>query len=249
MEQIRTLGALEMELVRSFASAIGVSLSDEAVARLLRHANSMLEWNERAGLTTITEPAEVATKHIADSLACLLAVDRTAWSRWSVIDIGTGQGYPGLALHAVLSPARMTLVESSMRKSEFLAHVVRECGYENITVATARAEDLARQPQHRGAYDVALARAVAELATLVEICLPFLCLGGMLLAPKSREVADEIRQAQGALRLLGGVVEQTVEYSLPGIEQPRSIVVVRKTKESPDRYPRRAGIPAKRPLR
>lgn len=243
------LGPAEIAVVRQFAGSIGVVVAPDAEQVLLAHAGAMLEWIDRANLSAIRQPRDVAIKHIADSLACLLAVDRAAWPRSRVIDIGTGAGYPGLPLRIVEPPDELVLLEATIRKAQFLSHFLGSAGLDRVTVIADRAERLARLPDHRESYDVAVARAVAELAVLVEMALPLLKVGGVLIAPKSAGLADELRLATGALRELAGEVERTIEYRLPEVDEVRTLVVVRKLARSSDRYPRRDGIPAKRPLR
>jgi 16S rRNA (guanine527-N7)-methyltransferase len=238
----------DIELIRQFAASIDVELTPEAEARLVAHALAMLEWNARANLTAIRAPRDIAVKHIADSIACLKALDRVELARSRVIDVGSGAGYPGIPLRIVAAPASMVLLEATARKTEFLSHFVAESGLDRVIVLTDRAETLARLPDHRESYDVVLARAVAEIAVLIELALPLLRIGGLLVAYKSRDLEEEMRLAAMALRELAGEVVRIVSYELPEVAEPRALVVVQKLGPTPTRYPRRPGIPAKRPL-
>jgi 16S rRNA (guanine527-N7)-methyltransferase len=164
-----------------------------------------------------------------------------------VIDVGTGAGFPGLALKIAYPEMHLTLVESIGKKADFCAEVVKVLGLENVQVITARAEELGRHQEYREQYDWALARAVAPMAILAEYLLPFVRIGGKMLAQKGKEGELEAEKANEAFTTLGGELEQVIPVSLPGVEA-RTLIVVAKTRGTPDRYPRRVGIPTKRPL-
>ena len=164
-----------------------------------------------------------------------------------LIDIGTGAGFPGIPLKIALPDLRLTLLETTGKKVEFLKHMIEQLHLKDTIAIQARAEDLGRDPLHREQYDVAVARAVAKLATLAEYTLPFVRIGGVFIAQKGVDVDEEMRQAERALRVLGGRVRETVSVELPGLE-PRHLIVVEKIAATPASFPRRAGIPERLPL-
>lgn len=234
-------------LAREARHLLGLDLSPSQLVAFQRYHDELLAWNERAGLTTMTGHEEVQVQHFLDSLTCLLAWPEPAPG--SAVDIGAGAGFPGLPLRIVRPDLRLTLVESSRKKAEFLRHVAGALELDGVTVLAARAEDVGRDPAHREGYHVALARAVADLRVLVEYALPLLRVGGVFIAQKTAAAAPvEIESAGHALEVHGGVVRDVVEVSLPGLREPRALIVVAKVTPTPDRYPRRAGMPAQRPL-
>jgi len=243
-----------MELLRGEAQRLlGLDLSPAQLAAFRRYRDELLAWNERAGLTTIVDDEGVQIQHFLDSLTCLLAWPGN-WAngqigKFTVVDIGAGAGFPGLPLRLVCPDLRLTLVESVRKKADFLRHLVSVLGLSDVTVLAARVEDIGRDPTHRERYDVALARAVAELAVLVEYALPLLRVGGILIAQKTRATAGkEVEAAARALSVLGGQVELVVEVALPGLREPRALVTVGKVAPTEARYPRRVGVPTRRPL-
>jgi 16S rRNA (guanine527-N7)-methyltransferase len=164
-----------------------------------------------------------------------------------LIDIGTGAGFPGIPLKIILSDLRLTLLEATGKKVEFLKHIIARLPLRDVTAIQARAEDLAHKIDHREQYDVAVARAVANLATLAEYALPFVRVGGLFIAQKGVDIDDELKQAKRALKELGGRVREIVPVQLPGLEQ-RHLIVIEKINATPNKYPRRAGIPERKPL-
>ncbi len=243
-----------MELLsRQARRLLGLELTPAQLAAFQRYRDELLAWNERAGLTTIVDDEGVQIQHFLDSLSCLLAWpgESANWpiGKSTVVDIGAGAGFPGLPLRIVCPNLRLTLVESTRKKADFLRHVVGVLGLEDVTVLPVRAEDIGRDPAHRAQYDVALARAVADLRVLAEYALPLLRVGGVLIAQKTLAAAPAEAAAAGpALGVLGGAIQRVVEVNLPGLREPRALVVVGKAAPTPDKYPRRAGVPAKRPL-
>ncbi|MBU0494821.1 MAG: 16S rRNA (guanine(527)-N(7))-methyltransferase RsmG [Chloroflexi bacterium] len=231
---------------------LDLDLSPAQLAAFRRYADELRAWNARAGLTAITDDEAVQVQHFLDSLTCLLvwpAQSTNLLPPQSAIDIGTGAGFPGLPLRIVRPDLRLTLVESVHKKADFLRHVAGVLGLDGVTVLAARAEDVSRDPAHRERYDVALARAVADLRVLVEYALPLLRVGGVFIAQKTAAaVPEELAAAGHALDVLGGSVSDVIEVTLPGLREPRALVVIAKTTPTPAKYPRRAGMPAKRPL-
>ncbi|OGO10618.1 MAG: hypothetical protein A2Y93_15350 [Chloroflexi bacterium RBG_13_68_17] len=221
-------------------------LTRRQVEALRWYAAELVAWNQRINLTAITEPAEIESKHFLDSLSCLLAMRERLGDR--VIDVGTGAGFPGLPLKIVCPQLHMTLVEATGKKLDFCRHIMQALSLERVELVHGRAEEIGHRPEHRQSYDWALARAVAAMPVLVEYLLPLLRLGGRAVAQKGESGPAEAHAAEGALRVLGGRMHQVIRVELPGVAELRFLVVIEKTAATPPEYPRRAGLPAKRPL-
>ncbi len=223
----------------------GLDLTPAQWTAFQQYADLLHTWNQRFNLTAVRDPDEIWSRHFLDSLTCLRVMRGTPLQR--VIDVGTGAGFPGLALKIAQPEMQLTLVESVGKKAEFCAEVVKMLGLENVDIQTARAEELGQRSQHREQYDWAVARAVAPLPILAEYLLPLVKIGGQMLAQKGREAKQETEQAENAFTTLGGELRQVMSVTLPGVDS-RALIVVAKIHHTPDRYPRRVGIPAKRPL-
>lgn len=236
---------LPRELLRSVAGEWGIGISDAQLDRFDRYAHELLRWNRHTNLTSIVEPREIAVRHMLDSLslARLWPGDGPA----SLVDIGSGAGFPGLALKIVWPATRVLLVESVGKKAEFLRYVAAELGLDNVEVSAVRAEAVGRDPRYRERFAFATGRAVAALSVLAEYCLPLAEVGGMFAAPRGSDAATELAASAAALLLLGGGEPELRKVILPGVE-PRGVVVVRKLRSTNERYPRRTGVPAQRPL-
>ena len=228
------------------AAELGLAVSEAELAAYREHFALLLECNERAGLTAITDPASAAIKHFVDSLTCLLVRDITPGER--VADVGSGAGFPGLVLAVARPAASYLLIESVRRRAEFLAVVKERLGLGNVTVLTVRAEDVGRDAAHRERCDVAVGRAVGSLPVMLEYCLPLVRVGGAVIVQKGREVQKELERASRALEVLGGRVSETRRLCLPNRMGQRVLILIEKVAHTPPRYPRRAGLPAKRPL-
>lgn len=240
-----------MDLLAAGAQRLAIALDADQLRQFQRYADELLAWNARANLTAITTPAGIQLRHFLDSLTCLIPL-RERWQAdepLELLDVGTGAGFPGLPLKLVWPALRLTLLDSVAKKTAFLEHLVRVLGLEGVRIITARAEELGRQPDHRDHYDVVVSRAVAELPVLVELGLPFLRPGGLLIAPRKGDLAAQIAAAGRALAELGGRARPPIPIELPGEPDGRGLVVVEKLGPTPERYPRRTGIPEKRPLR
>ncbi|MCW5887878.1 MAG: 16S rRNA (guanine(527)-N(7))-methyltransferase RsmG [Anaerolineales bacterium] len=231
----------------SAQALLGEPLSAEQAAAFDTYAAELLEWNQRINLTAVREREAVYTRHFLDSLSCWLAMRQQPGTR--IIDVGTGAGLPGLPLKLWQPGLQLSLLESVGKKASFLEHIVQVLGLRDVQVLTARAEDAGRDPAQREQYDWALARAVAPLPVLAEYLLPFVRVGGYMLAQKARGVAVEAEQAANAFGQLGGKLHELVQVRVPGLEdEERWLVVVRKVKATPERFPRQAGTPSKKPL-
>lgn len=229
--------------------SLGLTLDAEAVSRLERYRDLIASGSARVSLTSVRDPAAIERRHILESLAFGRELESLGLlaAGAGVIDIGSGAGLPGLPLKLGWPSLRLTLLESVGKKCRFLRSAIAELGLSGIGVVEGRAEDAGRDPAHRAAYDLAVARAVAPLNVLLEYALPLLRLGGHFAGTKGSAAARELQQSATALRTLGG--EVTVQRAfLPPEGAAQTLIVVRKTGPTPEAYPRRAGIPAKRPL-
>jgi len=205
------------------------------------YRDELLLWNKKFNLTSITDPKEIEVKHFKDSLSVLEALDL---DKQSVIDIGCGAGFPGIPLKLSRPQIKLTLVDSVKKKTDFLEHLIKKLGLKEVRVILSRAEDLS--DKHKEAYDVAVARAVKELRVLCEYCLPFVKVGGVFIAMKADQAEDEIGAAKNSIEILGAKIKQVKKVRVD--DMMRTLVVIEKIKETPRKYPRHAGIPAKRPL-
>lgn len=237
------------------ALEIGVPLDAAQLASFDHYLALLQDWNQRMSLTTITDPAEVVTKHFLDSLSCLLAlpcINGQPLQDWlarplRAVDVGAGPGFPGLPLKIAWPALRLTLIESTGKKCRFLEQVVADLGLQNVTVINERAEDYGQGPQ-RASFDLALARALSRLPTALEYCLPLLKTGGWLIAQKGKDPQEEVAEAREALNTLGGSLHDIVSVDVPGLDAQRALVIIAKAARTPAAYPRRAGIPQRQPL-
>jgi len=226
------------------AADLGLSLPEADLAAYRAHFALLLEHNPRAGLTSLTDPVEIAAKHYLDSLTCLLVRDLAASEE--VADIGSGGGFPGMVLALARPAARFTLVDSSAKRTAFLRIAADALHLTNTTIITARAEALGQDPDYRERYDLVLSRALAPLPVLLEYCLPLARLGGQVLAMKGPDAG--LTASAQALTTLGGRLATTHRLELPQGLGARTLVLLEKIATTPARYPRRPGAPAKRPL-
>ena len=213
---------------------------------LITYEKELLEWNQKFNLTAIRDAESIRTRHFLDSFSCVLAWKASPPN--SLIDIGTGAGFPGLPLKILYPNLRLTLVESVGKKAMFCQHIVRVLGLERVEVIKSRAEDLGQNANHREKYDWAVARAVANLNVLSEYLLPLVRIGGTMLAQKGESGPAEAQSAEKAMKLLGGKLRQLIQANLPGVAEDRYLMLVDKVAATPPKYPRKAGIPAKQPL-
>lgn len=231
------------------ARELGITLTDRHLAAFEICYEELVTWNQRFNLTAITDWQGVLIRHFLDSLSCLKALPRselTAGAR--VIDVGTGAGYPGLPLRIVCPGMRLTLLEATQKKVTFLEHLLGKLGINDVQAIHARSEELGQDSVHREQYDWALARAVAKLPTLMEYLLPLVRVGGATLAQKGEDAAAEVHEAETAIATLGGRMRRLVPVELRGLAETRHLVVVDKVASTPEKYPRRPGMPNKRPL-
>ncbi len=234
------------QLVRCSRDMLGLELNAEVQRAFSRYADELLAWNETTNLTAITDPEAIEMRHFLDSLSVMLAVPLLPGQR--VIDVGTGAGFPGLPLRLIAPQIELTLLESTAKKTHFLQHIVDLLRLKNIRIVNARAEDAGQDAADRERHDVVLARAVAQMPVLSEYLLPLCKVGGRCIALKGENAAAEVQQAENALRILGGRLEKILSVELPQVAETHHLVVIEKVAATPPQYPRRAGMPTKRPL-
>lgn len=208
----------------------------------------LIAARKRISLTSLRDRESIERRHFLESLALLRAVEDAGALGSPVIDIGSGAGFPGVPIKIARPELEMTLLEATEKKAAFLRGLIARLGLSGVVVVDGRAEDVAHDPGQREAYTLALARAVAPLPTLVELALPFVRVGGYLATPKGSAAGREVREAANALRLCGGTVESMSKLDVPPRGSAPTLVLVRKVAETPERYPRRSGMPSKRPL-
>ena len=225
---------------------LGICLTDKQKQQFDRFYELLVEWNGFMNLTGITEYEEVNEKHFVDSLSIIKAIDIEKVK--TVIDIGTGAGFPGIPLKIAFPHLNIVLLDSLNKRINFLNTIIDELGLDDITTIHGRAEDFAKKPEYREKFDLCVSRAVANLSTLSEYCLPYVNLGGMFISYKSGEVDAEIEKSKKAIEILGGKLEKMVKFQLPGTEIGRSFVKIQKINNTAKKYPRKAGLPAKEPI-
>jgi len=234
------------KLVRDAQELFNVHVTGRQVMSLITYEKELLDWNQKFNLTAIRDAESIRTKHFLDSFSCVLAWKANPPAR--LIDVGTGAGFPGIPLKILYPNMELTLVESVGKKAMFCQHIVSVLGLEDVEVVHARAEDLGQDPNLREEYNWAVARAVAKLNVLSEYLIPLVKIGGKMLAQKGESGPAEAHSAEGAMKLLGGKMEQLIPVNLPGVVEDRYLVVVEKVAATPPKYPRKSGIPTKQPL-
>ena len=238
-----------MESLEAGAGRLGLKLSAKQLEQFHIYWEEMVEWNRRVNLTGITGYQEVQTKHFLDSLTvCLVWPPPRANAVLRIIDIGTGAGIPGVPLKILFPEIRLVLLEATEKKAAFLRHISDRLVLADVEVVTGRAEDVARQRRYRESFDIVVSRAVAPLVTLAELALPFCAIGGSFIAQKKGDLASEISRAEKAINLLGGRLREVRTVDLEEFSDERQLVVIDKELATPELYPRRPGIPSKRPL-
>ena len=239
----------QMGLLAVGARELGIALDDAQISRFQLYHREILSWNRRANLTRVTDPDEVQTRHFIDSLSVVRALPRGALGAdTKLIDVGSGAGLPGVPLKIAFPALNLVLLEANGKKAEFLTHLARTLELDGVTVFGSRAEEAGHRDDLREAFDLVVSRAVAPMDVLAELTLPFCRVGGVAIAQKGADVGDELGRATDAIAILGGAESRTHVITPPGGDVARSLVVTEKVMSTPARYPRRPGIPAKRPL-
>lgn len=238
-----------MEKLRTGAKRLGLELTPRQLEQFQTYYQELIDWNKRMNLTRITNYDEVQIKHFLDSLTVSLAWQQPIASiKFQIIDVGTGAGIPGIPLKIVFPEIKLTLLDSTVKKTVFLHHITEKLGINDIEIVIGRAEEVAHQTQYRERFDIVLSRAVAPLPTLAELTLPFCVIGGSFIAQKKGVIDPEISQAIGAIKRLGGNLREIKSIDLPEFTDPRWLLVIDKISATPQLYPRRPGVPSKKPL-
>ena len=234
------------QIFESKLNELGITLTDTQKKQFIKFYELLVDWNKVMNLTGITEYEEVNEKHFVDSLSIVKAIDINEME--SVIDIGTGAGFPGIPLKIAFPHLKVVLLDSLNKRIKFLDTVIDELGLADIKTIHGRAEDFAKQAEYREQFDICVSRAVANLATLSEYCIPYVRKGGLFVPYKSGEIEEEIEQSKKAVHVLGGKIEDVVKFQLPGTEIGRSFVRICKLQNTAKKYPRKAGLPSKEPI-
>lgn len=233
------------ESVKKETNKLEIKLSEEQQEKFYQYFKLLIEWNEKINLTAITLPEEVITKHFIDSLTILRYIKKDD----SIVDIGTGAGFPGIPLKIVNDDLKITLVDSLNKRINFLNDVITELKLERIEAIHGRAEEFGKNRIYREKFDISVSRAVARLNVLVEYLLPTVKIGGKCICMKGPDCSGEINEAKKAIELLGGEIESVEEFALLETDIKRTVIVINKIKNTPNKFPRKAGTPAKYPVK
>lgn len=236
-----------MENLKRKASMLGITLTQKQLDQFKTYYEMLIEKNKVMNLTAITEWEEVIDKHFIDSISLVKATDLSGEKR--ILDLGCGAGFPGIPLKIAFPNLKITLLDSLNKRINFLKDVIAELGLEEVEALHGRAEDYARKPEYREQYDYCVSRAVANLTSLSEYCIPYVKEDGYFISYKSGKVKEEVKEVKKALFLLGGQLEDVVSFTLPETDMERDFVLIKKEKKTPKKYPRKAGIPTKEPLK
>lgn len=227
---------------------LGITLSEKQLEQFFQYYELLIEWNKVMNLTAITELDEVISKHFIDSMTLIKADSKIGYKKASLIDIGTGAGFPGIPLKIAFPDLKITLLDSLNKRIKFLNEVIDQLGLNDISTIHGRAEDFGRNPLYREQYDFCVSRAVANAATLSEYCLPFVKVGGDFIPYKSGKIDEELENGKKAIKMLGGEIKDVVRFQLEAADADRTLVVIHKTEKTPKRFPRKAGVPSKEPI-
>jgi 16S rRNA (guanine527-N7)-methyltransferase len=232
------------------AGKLGIELNARQVKQFELYYQELIKWNKEINLTAITDYSSVQVKHFLDSLTITLALPEEEVKRpdFNIVDIGTGAGFPGVPLKILFPQPRLVLIEPTAKKTAFLHHIIRKLELENVEVSNNRAEEAAHLPLYREQFALVLSRAVALLPTLVELTLPFCQIGGRFIAQKKGAIEQEINRAGKAIATLGGELDQIKEIGLDEFNDERYLVIIDKIYPTPNKYPRRPGLPRRRPI-
>jgi len=229
-----------------YLKQLDIELSNTQLKQFIIYYEMLVEWNQAINLTAITDFKDVLLKHFLDSISLIKAIDLRGEIK--VIDIGTGAGFPGIPLKIVFPKLKITLLDSLNKRIQFLNEVIDTLELKDIDTVHGRAEDFAKPEKLREQFDLCVSRAVANMTTLSEYCLPFVKVGGLFISYKSEKIMEEMKTAEKGIKILGGKIENQIEFNLPGSDMYRNFVIVHKSKITPKMYPRKAGLPSKEPL-
>ncbi len=232
------------DLMIEYGKEIDIVFTKEQLKKFYQYMNLLIEWNEKINLTAIVEPKEIILKHFIDSLTITKYIGKNQ----SVIDIGTGAGFPGIPLKIVRKDLKITLLDSLNKRIHFLDEVIKDLALENIDTVHARIEEYAKNKNYRETYNIATSRAVANLTTLSEYMLPMVRINGMAICMKGSEISEEISKSKNSIKLLGGEISKIEEFTLPKSDYKRNLILIEKARQTPNKYPRKPGMPSKEPL-
>lgn len=232
------------KLISSYGKEISIEFSNIQIERFYKYMNLLIEWNEKINLTAITEPKEIIIKHFIDSLTVLKDIK----GKNTLVDVGTGAGFPGIPLKIMDEEIKITLLDSLNKRINFLNEVINQLDLKNIETIHSRVEDAGKNKKYRERFDIATARAVANLVTLSEYMLPLVKVGGKSICMKGSEVSEELQNSKKAISILGGEIENIDNFQLPKSDMMRNIVIIKKVKNTPNKYPRKPGTPSKEPI-
>ncbi|MDO4453215.1 MAG: 16S rRNA (guanine(527)-N(7))-methyltransferase RsmG [Eubacteriales bacterium] len=238
---------MKSEILEKGCQLLNLSISEKQEEQFMKYYELLVEWNKVMNLTGITEFDEVMRKHFLDSLSIVKAIEKKDALR--VLDLGTGAGFPGIPLKIMFPEWDIVLLDSLNKRIKFLNEVIGQLGLERISAIHGRAEDFARKEEYREKFDLVVSRAVANLASLSEYCLPYVKQQGAFVSYKASNVEEEVNEAKKAVTVLGGNLEKIVEFQLPDTDIDRTLLVIQKIKKTPGKYPRKAGLPSKEPIR
>ena len=233
--------------MREECGQFGISLSERQMEQFYQYYELLIHWNSMINLTAITEMNEVVTKHFVDSLSLVRAIPDMKEKEYSLIDVGTGAGFPGIPLKIAFPNLKVTLLDSLNKRVKFLNETAAQLELNDITAVHGRAEDFGRDNVSRETFDLCVSRAVANLSTLSEYCMPLVKVGGYFVPYKSGKLEEEMVSGKKAVKVLGGELEETIHFKLPN-EDERILVKIAKVQKTGKRYPRKAGVPSKEPL-
>jgi 16S rRNA (guanine527-N7)-methyltransferase len=224
-----------------------LEFNEDKYDKFIKYKELIKEWNEKINLTAITEDSEIIQKHFIDSIKVFKFKELK--NARKVIDIGTGGGFPGIPMKIINPSSKIVLLDSLNKRINFLNEVIKELQLKDIETIHGRAEDFAQENKYREKFDVAISRAVANLTVLSEFCLPYVKIGGYFVAMKGPAIDEEMKEAKNAIKILGGTVEEIVKVDIEGSDLNHNLVIIRKLKETPKKYPRKAGMVTKNPLK
>jgi len=234
-----------IEKMQEKSKDLSVRFLVEQTEQFFDYMNLLIEWNEKINLTAITDPEEIILKHFIDSITILKEIPDNS----KIVDVGTGAGFPGIPLSIMNPTLKITLVDSLNKRLIFLQEVINKLGLKNVEIIHARAEEFGQNKNYREKFDVSTSRAVANLSTLSEYLIPLVKVGGKVVSMKAAEAHQEINDAKKAIDILGGSIEKIDEFNLPQSDIGRTVIIIRKNKQTPAKYPRKAGTPSKEPIK
>lgn len=237
-----------MQIMTQGCAELGIHLTEEQEQQFTDYYHLLIEWNQKVNLTGITEYDDVIKKHFLDSL-CLVNLSGFDQSKIKkIVDVGTGAGFPGIPLKIIFSDLEVTLLDSLNKRIKFLEALTEKLGLKNVQAIHGRAEDFGRDPAYREKFDLCVSRAVANLSVLAEYCMPLVRVGGSFVAYKSGKIQEELESSQNAIRLLGGKIQEKVNFHVPESDMARTLISIKKVKNTSKKYPRKSGVPGKLPL-